>query len=595
MARQARYTPAAVMASQKCHGTLWRAVESTSDAVSTKVPQVGHSPISVTEEGFQNRSQGSHHGTSLACHRQRLRSLPLPSRAANSVFCGRPGVRKMMVLHRAVVAFACLAEGFGRWADSRASSLIPGKLPELRFASLTISGANDPRSARHTRARSPMSPTFALLGVPEHVCRALERGGILKPFEIQAAVIADALEGRDICGRAPTGSGKTLAFGIPLVVNVDQAKPRRPRALVLSPTRELADQIASELRSFAGQTKIGAVYGGVGYGVQQKQLQRGIDILVACPGRLEDLMAQNAVSLHEVDQVVIDEADRMADMGFLPAVRRILDQTATDRQTVMFSATLDRDAAKITRDYQHRPVTHEVGEVKPDIEAADHRFWSVDKTERIAACVDVISTTGSAIVFCRTRHGSDRLARQLVQRGINASAIHGGHAQNRRRRTLQEFIDGRVQALVATDVAARGIHVDSVASVIHFDPPEDQKAYLHRSGRTARAGQKGLVVSLVQSNQVGDTKHMQRQLGLKQPITSPDLSDDHTVPPRPRKQSDQQSKSRNGQGPKRQSQDGRNRSGPKKKNRNGQGPKRQSQGRPHRQNRNKPRSGASSR
>ena len=244
-------------------------------------------------------------------------------------------------------------------------------------------------------------------------------------------------------------------------------------------------------------------------------------------------------------------------------------------------------------------------------------------------------------MFCRTRHGSDRLARQLVQRGVNASAIHGGHAQNRRRRTLQEFIDGRVQALVATDVAARGIHVDSVASVIHFDPPEDQKAYLHRSGRTARAGQKGLVVSLVQSNQVGDTKHMQRQLGLKQPITSPDLSDDHTVPPRPRKQSDQQSKNRNGHKPKGQSQDrrnrpgsegksrnghkpkgqsqdrrnrpgsesngregkeprgrsqdGRNRSGPKNKNRNGQGPKGQSQGRPHRQNRNKPRSGASSR
>ena len=370
-----------------------------------------------------------------------------------------------------------------------------------------------------------MSPTFARLGVPESICRALARLGIHKPFEIQAAVLADALDGRDICGRAPTGSGKTLAFGIPLVVNVDRAKSRRPRALVLSPTRELADQIASELRAFAGQVRVGVVYGGVGYGAQLKKLQRGVEILVACPGRLEDLIDRRAVSLHEVDQVVIDEADRMADMGFLPAVRRLLDQTATRRQTLMFSATLDRDVAKLTRDYQHRPVTHEVGEMKPDIAAADHRFWTVDKSRRITACVDLISATGSTIVFCRTRHGSDRLARQLSKRGVKAAALHGGHTQSRRTRTLKEFTNGRVEALVATDVAARGIHVEGVASVIHFDPPEDQKAYLHRSGRTARAGRSGLVVSLIQPDQVGSAKRIQRQLGLKQPITSPDRLD----------------------------------------------------------------------
>ncbi len=417
-----------------------------------------------------------------------------------------------------------------------------------------------------------MPPTFAQLGVPESICRALKRNGIHKPFEIQAAVIADAMEGRDICGRAPTGSGKTLAFGIPLIANVGQARSRRPRALILSPTRELADQIASELRLISGPITVAAVYGGVSYVNQRKQLQRGVDILVACPGRLEDLIGQRAVSLHEVDQVVIDEADRMADMGFLPAVRRILDQTATQRQTVMFSATLDSDVAKLTRDYQDRPTTHEVGDATPDIKAADHRFWTVDKTERVGVCVDAISATGPTIVFCRTRHGSDRLARQLSQRGVNAAAIHGGHAQNRRTRTLQEFIDGRVEALVATDVAARGIHVDRVASVIHFDPPEDHKAYLHRSGRTARAGQSGLVVSLVQSDKIGDIKQIQRLLGLKQPITRPDLDGGHNVPPRPREQSNHENNGRNGQKPR-----GR------------------SQGRPHRQNRNRPRSGASSR
>ena len=219
-----------------------------------------------------------------------------------------------------------------------------------------------------------MSTTFAQLGVPDSICRALERNGIHKPFDIQAASIADSLDGRDICGRAPTGSGKTLAFGIPLVANASQAKAKRPRALILSPTRELADQIAEELRTFAGQIRVGVVYGGVSYGNQVKRLRQGVDILVACPGRLEDLIGQNAVNLCEVDQVVIDEADRMADMGFLPAVRRILDQVAARPQTLLFSATLDGDVAKLTRDYQSNPATHEIGDTTPDVTAADHRF-----------------------------------------------------------------------------------------------------------------------------------------------------------------------------------------------------------------------------
>lgn len=370
-----------------------------------------------------------------------------------------------------------------------------------------------------------MSTTFAQLGVPESICRALQRGGIHEPFEIQAATMADALAGRDICGRAPTGSGKTLAFGIPLVVNAGRARSKRPTALVLSPTRELAEQIATELRTFAGDVRVGVVYGGVGYGPQLKRLQDGVEILVACPGRLEDLIEQGAVRLHDVALAVIDEADRLSDMGFLPAVRRLLDGTASDRQTFLFSATLDGDVRTLTRDYQDEPVTHVVDAETPDVTAADHRFWQVNRAERVAACVQVINAAGQTIVFCRTRHGSDRLTRQLSQRGIRAAAIHGGHPQQRRTRSLRQFTDGQVQALVATDVAARGIHVEDVASVVHFDPPEDHKTYLHRSGRTARAGRGGLVVSLLQPEQMVDSRRMQRRLGLAEPITLPDAGD----------------------------------------------------------------------
>ena len=369
-----------------------------------------------------------------------------------------------------------------------------------------------------------MSPTFAQLGVPESICRALDERGITQPFDIQAAAMADAMAGHDVCGRAPTGSGKTLAFGIPLVATAVRARPHRPTALVLAPTRELADQIMTELRSFAGGVRVAVVYGGVGYGRQMEALRRGVDILVACPGRLEDLIEQGVVSLGAVEAVVIDEADRMADMGFIPAVRRLLDQTSPDRQTMLFSATLDGDVASLTREYQYKPVRCEVGEETPDVIAADHVFWNVARAERIGVAADAIAASGSAIVFCRTRHGCDRLARQLDRAGIATAAIHGGRSQNQRTRALGEFASGRVQALIATDVAARGIHVEGVDAVIHFDAPEDHKAYLHRSGRTARAGQGGVVVSLVLPEQARETGRMQRQLGLEQPITEVDLA-----------------------------------------------------------------------
>jgi superfamily II DNA/RNA helicase len=366
--------------------------------------------------------------------------------------------------------------------------------------------------------------TFSELGVPASIVQTLARRGITKPFEIQTATIADALAGRDICGRAPTGSGKTLAFGIPLVVAVERAGHKRPHALVLAPTRELAEQISIELRTFAGPVRIGVVYGGVGYGPQLKALRQGIEILVACPGRLEDLIEQRSVDLSRVNFVVLDEADRMADMGFMPAVRRILDQTSDNRQTMLYSATLDGDVAKLTADYQRDPARYEVGSDTPDITAASHVFWKVHRAERTAMAAEAVSAAWPAIVFCRTRHGSEGLAKELSDAGIKSAAIHGGRSQYQRSRALADFAKGKVHALVASDVAARGIHVEGVASVIHYDPPDDYKTYMHRSGRTARAGKGGVVVSLVLPEQAGDIRRMQRRIGLDEAFITPDAS-----------------------------------------------------------------------
>ena len=376
-----------------------------------------------------------------------------------------------------------------------------------------------------------MSITFAELGVPENICRSLENKGILKPFEIQKLTITDGLEGHDICGRAPTGSGKTIAFGIPLIANSKRGEPKHPGSLILAPTRELAEQIFSELRTFAGKTKIGVVYGGVGYGNQIKSLKQGIDILVACPGRLEDLIEQGFVNLSNVNHVVLDEADRMADMGFMPSVRRLLDQTNPERQTFLFSATLDKDVAKLTREYQTNPIRHEIGEETPDIKSAHHLFWKITNTNKTEITAEAINVVWPAIIFCRTRHGSDRLAKRLNKLGIHGVTIHGGKSQNQRSRALADFTKGRVQALIATDVAARGIHVDGVASVIHYDPPEDHKAYIHRSGRTARAGQSGVVLSFVAPDQKKKARRLQHKIDIDQPIMEPDIEILKTLSP----------------------------------------------------------------
>ncbi len=370
-----------------------------------------------------------------------------------------------------------------------------------------------------------MTNKFAQLGLPEPLVRALAGSDIIEPFPVQEATIPDALAGKDVSGKAPTGSGKTLAFGLPLLARVDRASSRQPMALILAPTRELAEQIKQELAPLgrAVDRHVIAVYGGVGYGPQKGALRKGVDVLVATPGRLEDLIEQRSVDLSRVSIAVVDEADRMADMGFLPAVRRILDGTAKGRQTLLFSATLDGDVAALSNRYQHDPARHETGTVEPETIDVRHHFWLVQHHDRVQHTADLVRKAGRSIVFTRTRHGADRLAKQLNKLGVEAVAMHGGRSQGQRNRALQAFSSGRAQALIATDVAARGIHVDAVASVIHFDPAGDHKDYLHRSGRTARAGATGSVVSLVTGEQQRAVRRMQRDLGLEAPIEGPRL------------------------------------------------------------------------
>ncbi|HKX76886.1 MAG TPA: DEAD/DEAH box helicase [Acidimicrobiia bacterium] len=364
---------------------------------------------------------------------------------------------------------------------------------------------------------------FADLGVPQRLVSVLSKQGITHPFPIQQAAIGDLMAGRDVLGRAPTGSGKTLAFGLPLVAQVGKAAPRKPRALVLAPTRELAEQISLQLRPLAKELGrfVFAIYGGVGYDLQRRQLNRGVDLVVATPGRLADLIGEGTMSLEHIEQVVVDEADRMADMGFMPQVRRLLDQTPARRQTALFSATLDGDVAELTRRYQVEPVLHEVGAVDGHPETA-HYFWQVPLGERLELTAEIIRSTSPSLIFTRTRHGADRLVRQLRVTRVDAEAIHGGRSQGQRTRALQAFSSGRVEALVATDVAARGIHVDGVACVVHYDLASDPKDYLHRSGRTARAGTGGVVVSLVGVEQIGELRRLQRALGFHDALHDPD-------------------------------------------------------------------------
>jgi superfamily II DNA/RNA helicase len=376
--------------------------------------------------------------------------------------------------------------------------------------------------------------TFTDLGASADIASRLADEGVTQPFPIQAATIPAALEGRDICGRAPTGSGKTLAFGIPLVTRVSKAKPSKPRALVLAPTRELAAQIERALTPLAAtrQRRVAALYGGAGFGAQPAAPRKGADIVVATPGRLADLIERRQADLCDVEIVVVDEADRMADMGFLPQVRRLLDLARPNRQTYLFSATLDGDVDVLVKRYQRNPFVHEVDAPARAEDLRRHLFWKTDRTERASVAAQVVVRHDSTVVFCRTKRGADRLARQLTQAGVSAAAIHGDRSQAQREKALAAFSGGRVQALVATDVAARGIHVDAVGCVLHYDPPEDEKAYVHRSGRTGRAGAGGTVLSLVTDDTAGAVKVLQRALGFPPRTAAPDLAGLGAVVPR---------------------------------------------------------------
>ena len=359
---------------------------------------------------------------------------------------------------------------------------------------------------------APPAASFAELGVHPRVVTALAARGLLEPFAIQSRAIPDALTGRDILGRAQTGSGKTLAFGLPLLTRLAaSAQPRQqkaPRALVLVPTRELAQQVADVLAPLgqAVGVSIATVYGGVPIGRQIDQVRRA-DVVVATPGRLTDLIERHACTLARTEITVLDEADHMADLGFLPAVTRLLDQTPADGQRMFFSATLDRGVGQLVTRYITDPALHAVPQAAEST-PAEHSILVMRAEDKVPVAAEIASRPGRTLFFVRTKHGADRLAKQLSRAGVDAAAIHGNRTQSQRQRALDAFAAGHPRVLVATDVAARGIHVDDVDLVVHFDPPEDHKDYLHRSGRTARAGASGQVVALAERGQVRELQRM---------------------------------------------------------------------------------------
>jgi superfamily II DNA/RNA helicase len=365
-----------------------------------------------------------------------------------------------------------------------------------------------------------MNPTFDALGVSPDLVAVLRERGIETAFPIQAMTIPDALAGLDVCGKAKTGSGKTLAFGLPILERLNVADAKRPRAIALVPTRELAVQVHDELAPLAearDRTML-AIYGGANMDKQIRALEKGVDFVVATPGRMIDLIERQAVSVSDLEQVVIDEADRMADMGFLPQVEWILRQVDEKHQTLLFSATLDGAVDTLIQRYQHEPVMHEVESSQLTVEAMEHRFLQVHEMDKVKVAAAIASHVDRTMMFTRTKRAADRVARDLKAEGVKVAAIHGDLRQNERERALADFGAGKLSVLVATDVAARGIHVDDVDVVIHFDPPEDHKNYLHRSGRTARAGESGIVATLVLWNEELEVKRLQRRLGIEQPL-----------------------------------------------------------------------------
>jgi len=381
------------------------------------------------------------------------------------------------------------------------------------------------RPATRPASTTPVDPdnAFAQLGLPAPLVRTLAAASITEPFEIQTATVPDALAGRDVLGRGETGSGKTLAFGLPMLTRVAKlggSRPRRPHALVLVPTRELAMQVADALRPLGQAMRVflTTAVGGVPYERQIQALRRGVDILVATPGRLGDLIERGEASLDGISITVLDEADRMADMGFLPDVTALLEQTPAGGQRLLFSATLDKDVDTLVQRFLSDPVTHSTTPpAAACVSTMDHHVLLVPPRDKFAVAASIAARHGRTIMFARTQMAVDRIVGQLREVGVRAAGLHGGKTQRVRTRTLAEFKEGRIGVLVATDVAARGIHVDNISLVVHLDPPKDHKDYLHRAGRTARAGESGAVATLVLPNQRRTTLSMLDKAGVEEP------------------------------------------------------------------------------
>ncbi len=381
------------------------------------------------------------------------------------------------------------------------------------------------RTPANAAPASTSANGFAALGVPAELVRVLADRGITDPTPIQTATLPDSLAGRDVLGRGRTGSGKTYAFLLPLVARLvasdRKARATMPRALILAPTRELVGQITEALQPLAAAFGLSTqtVFGGVGQNPQVAGLRRGIDVVIACPGRLEDLIKQGHCDLSQIEITILDEADHMADLGFLPAVRRLLDKTPAHGQRLLFSATLDNAIDVIVKRFLSQPVTHQADSAQSPISQMDHHVLHVSRENRVPVLVDLTSAPGRTVVFTRTKHGAKALTRQLNKSGVPTVELHGNLSQNARTRNMEAFHAGTASTLVATDIAARGIHVDDVALVVHADPPMEHKAYLHRSGRTARAGAAGTVITLMTDEQVRDVRDLTRAAGIKPTTT----------------------------------------------------------------------------
>lgn len=365
-----------------------------------------------------------------------------------------------------------------------------------------------------------MTITFADLGVPEPLVAALAKSGIHAPFAVQLLTIADGMAGRDVCGKAKTGAGKTLAFGLPVLARTPKAVPNRPHSLIMVPTRELAMQVTEVLEPLAKAVdrRVIAVYGGAKVEKQTDAIDKGVDIIVATPGRLIDLVDRKAVSLADITMVVLDEADRMVDMGFLPQVEWLLRHIDGEHQTLLFSATLDGAIDHVVRTYLRDPVRHEVASETITVEKMTHRFLLVHEMDKVKMLGAIAKHHPRTLAFVKSKRGADQIAAALVKEGVNASALHGDMQQRFRERAVEDFTSGKLSVLVATDVAARGLDIDDIGVVVHYDPPVDPKDYLHRSGRTARAGSSGVVVTLALWNEELEVRRLQKRLALNVPI-----------------------------------------------------------------------------